>query len=125
MKEKYSARREQIYQYLAGTKSHPEAEQIYLALKAENPSLSLATVYRNLAKFVSEGKAIEICGANHVIHFDADVNIHYHFSCEICGKIYDVDLPVMELDTQALKAIGQVQRHELVFYGVCNQCKQQ
>ena len=116
MKEKYSAKRQQIYDYLANTDCHPEAEQIYLALKAKNPSLSLATVYRNLARFVSEGKAVEISGANHTAHFDANVDVHYHFSCQECGRIYDVNIPVMELDGKELDEIGQVQRHELVFY---------
>ena len=123
MKEKYSARREQIYQYLVETKNHPEAEQIYLALKSENPSLSLATVYRNLSKFVAEGKAVEIPGANHVIHFDANLEKHYHFSCQQCGRIYDVDFPAIAFNAKELEKIGQVQRHELVFYGICNQCK--
>ena len=123
MKEKYSAKREMIYEYLAGTKSHPEAEEIYLALKKENPSLSLATVYRNLSRFVAEGKAIEIAGGNHVIHFDACVAPHYHFSCEQCHRIYDVEMPAMELESDTLKAVGRVQRHELVFYGICNQCQ--
>ncbi len=124
MKEKYSARRELIYEYLAGTKNHPDAEEIYFALKKENPSLSLATVYRNLSRFVADGKAIEIAGGNHVVHFDACVSPHYHFSCEQCNRIYDVEMPAMELESDALKGVGKVQRHELVFYGICNQCQQ-
>ena len=124
MKEKHSERREKIYEYLSATKAHPEAEEIYLALKKEFPSLSLATVYRNLSKFVEEGKAVEISGGNHVIHFDACVAPHYHFSCEQCNRIYDVEMPAMELTAEGLEKVGQVNRHELVFYGICNQCQE-
>lgn len=122
MQEKYSAKREEIYRYLAGTKSHPMAEEIYSALKPSNPSLSLATVYRNLSKFVAEGKAIEIVGGNHAVHFDACVTPHYHFSCERCHRIYDTDLPPLELDFKQLESVGTIRRHELVFYGICHQC---
>ena len=34
-----------IYDYILSTKSHPTCEEIYAALKDENPNLSFATVY--------------------------------------------------------------------------------
>ena len=123
MAQKYSARREQIYEYLATHKNHPQAEQVYLALKKTSPSLSLATVYRNLAGFVSEGRAIALPGANHTVHFDANIAPHYHFSCYNCGQLYDVDYPVLEPNWELLHSVGEATRHELIFYGICNQCK--
>ena len=47
--KRYSRQRELIYEALRQTEQHPTAEMIYQWLKPANPSLSLGTVYRNLA----------------------------------------------------------------------------
>lgn len=44
---------EDIYGYILETRSHPTAEQIFLALKQKNPKISQATVYNNLNALVT------------------------------------------------------------------------
>ena len=94
-----------------------------MALKDEIPSLSLATVYRNLKMFENEGKAISISRCDGSQSFDGDTSVHYHFNCKNCGNIYDVDMKELDgIDTFALSVVS-AERHSLVFYGVCNNCK--
>lgn len=57
MPEKFSRKREALYNALRATTVHPTAEWLYAALRPEYPDLSLGTVYRNLKKFCAEGKA--------------------------------------------------------------------
>lgn len=125
MAAKYSKQREAIYEYLCNTKSHPDAETIYNGLKQEMPDLSLGTVYRNLARFLSEGRIIRVDNADNVCHYDANTKTHYHFSCTCCGNVYDVDMPVNKAIEResSVEEVGRANNHQLMFYGVCKKCK--
>ena len=46
MPEKFSRKREALYNALRATTVHPTAEWLYAALRPEYPDLSLGTVYR-------------------------------------------------------------------------------
>ena len=56
--QKNFRKRNAILACLRGTKEHPSADMVYNAVREENPDISLATVYRNLAYFVERGDAI-------------------------------------------------------------------
>ncbi len=56
MPEKFSRKREALYNALRATTVHPTAEWLYAALRPEYPDLSLGTVYRNLKNSVQRAK---------------------------------------------------------------------
>ena len=74
MPEKFSRKREALYNALRATTVHPTAEWLYAALRPEYPDLSLGTVYRNLKKFCAEGKARSVGVINGQEHFDGDTS---------------------------------------------------
>ena len=115
--KRYSRQRELIYEALMHTDQHPTAEMIYQWLKPTNPNLSLGTVYRNLNLLVDEGAAVRM--AFPVERYDANVEPHAHFRCQVCGGVFDLDLPYdKELDHKALLASGHdIKAHELIFHG--------
>ena len=121
--KRYSRQRELIYETLMHTDQHPTAEMVYQWLKPTNPNLSLGTVYRNLNLLVDEGAAVRM--AFPVERYDANVEPHAHFRCEQCGGVFDLDLPYDKaLDEKALLASGHdIRAHELIFQGVCVNCK--
>ena len=121
--KRYSRQRELIYEALMHTDQHPTAEMVYQWLKPTNPNLSLGTVYRNLNLLVDEGAAVRM--AFPVERYDANVEPHPHFRCEVCGGVFDLDLPYDEgLDEKALLASGHdIRSPELIFHGVCVNCK--
>ena len=121
--KRYSRQRELIYEALMHTDQHPTAEMIYQWLKPTNPNLSLGTVYRNLNLLVDEGAAVRM--AFPVERYDAKVEPHAHFRCQVCGGVFDLDLPYdKELDHKALLASGHdIKAHELIFHGTCADCK--
>ena len=55
---KYSKQREAIKAFLAGTKEHPTADQVYMHVREEFPNISLGTVYRNLNLLSELGEAV-------------------------------------------------------------------
>ena len=121
--KRYSRQRELIYEALMHTDQHPTAEMIYQWLKPTNPNLSLGTVYRNLNLLVDEGAAVRM--AFPVERYDANGEAHAHCRCQVCGGVFDLDLPYdKELDHKALLASGHdIKAHELIFHGTCADCK--
>lgn len=119
--KRYSRQRELIYQALLNTKEHPTADMIYRALKPENPSLSLGTVYRNLNLLAAEGRIVRIPSS--VDHYDGVTSPHSHFVCTRCGCVRDLDLPYDKgLDEAAARTDCRVTGRIILFTGLCTQC---
>lgn len=104
--------------------NHATADEIYQAIVREHPTISRATVFRNLQRLCETGEISrrEIPGgADRYDHLSHD---HYHVRCEKCGRIFDVDMDYMpELekairDTHGFRFTG----HDIVFRGICPEC---
>lgn len=121
---KYSRQRELIYHAVCNSRLHPTADDVYTALKKDNPRLSLGTVYRNLNQMADGGRLIKIQIPGQIDRFDATTCDHYHFVCRSCGKVLDV-----KKNTAVLPEIRQVEDHEVermhvFFEGVCKSCRE-
>jgi Fur family peroxide stress response transcriptional regulator len=121
---KYSRQRESIKASLMCRHDHPTADALYASIREEFPNISLGTVYRNLNLLVETGEIQKLTCGNGADHFDGDTSEHYHFVCNECGQVYDMDLAPMErLDSEAQKdAPGHIDSHYVLFYGTCNHC---
>ncbi|HOV39378.1 MAG TPA: transcriptional repressor [Spirochaetales bacterium] len=121
---KRSQQRERILEILRNTTEHPTANWLYDHLKQEFPNLSLGTIYRNLRILHEQGKISILDFGSTFDRFDARLDTHYQFICESCGKVCDVDLPVMEtLEKKASENLGAtIHRHRIEFYGTCAEC---
>jgi Fur family peroxide stress response transcriptional regulator len=116
--------RELILQALKGTKCHPTADWVYEKVREQLPSISLGTVYRNLRSLVEAGEVMELTFGSSFSRFDGNPENHYHFVCEECGQVSDLDLPLQEQLEKQLEACSscKVYTHRLEFYGVCEEC---
>lgn len=119
---KPSFQRIKIYEYLLGNKEHPTVETIYNALNNQIPTLSKTTVYNTLKVFIEKGIAMAITIDDTEVRFDADVKVHGHFKCDHCHKIYDFEVDVDSISSEALKDFD-VYDQQMFFYGVCKVCK--
>lgn len=117
---RHSPKRDAILQCLRSTTCHPSAEWVYSQLKPRIPDLSLATVYRNLAFFRSEG-AVQVIGCvDGEDRYDGNVEPHGHFICRVCGAV--LDLPPIPVNSPDLSAVGQADSYSVTFYGQCGGC---
>ena len=87
---RYSHQRELILNAVKRVKTHPTADMVYDSLRAENPSLSLGTVYRNLNLLALNGDITPIYTGDNKVHYDGDTKPHCHFVCKGCNKIIDI-----------------------------------
>lgn len=125
MKYRKSKQRNKILEILANTKSHPTADWIYDQLKKGFPKLSIGNVYRNLNILVEQGKIRRIDFGSTFDRFDAVRTPHYHFICEQCGAVIDLELPYDgHLNQKVMESSGhRVHDHKIQFYGICDRCK--
>ncbi|NLJ95860.1 MAG: transcriptional repressor [Clostridiales bacterium] len=121
---KFSRQREAIKEYLSNTKEHPTADTVYMNIRKTYPNISLGTVYRNLNLLVDQGEVIKLNGIDGSDHFDGQVKPHYHFVCNGCNRIYDLEMESIEhIDSIANKNFpGKVEGHMAYFYGTCQEC---
>ena len=113
-----------ILEVLKNTKSHPTADWVYDKVKKKIPNISLGTVYRNLNILKSQGEIMELNYGKGFSRFDGNPSNHYHFTCDLCGRILDVETPVVSyIEEEVIKTMGvKVHSHRLEFYGACQDC---
>ena len=106
-------------------RSHPTAEEVYRAVAAENPSISRATVYRNLKQLSDSGLLLQIKTAGGADHFDHRCDAHCHAGCLHCGRVFDIELthPLNPLESLADTHGFAVSGYEFLFTGVCADCR--
>ena len=124
---RYSKKREAILSAIRSTDVHPSAEWVYQRLKPEHPDLSLGTVYRNLTLFQQQGVIQSVGVVNGQERFDGVTVPHSHFVCRCCGAVMDLHQTGLDpaLDRRVGEEYGlEVERHELVFYGRCQGCRE-
>lgn len=124
---KVTPQRLAVYEVLANTKEHPNAEMIFNSLQATYPTMSLATVYKTI-DILNEIGLVQILNAGEdSFRYDADMSNHAHVRCVECGRVDDV------FDLDAAKVTREIEagtRYRLTgqqfyFYGVCPECQKQ
>lgn len=109
--------------------NHPTADEVYQSMKDEYPSISRATVYRNLNKMSDNGQALKVSVSSGADHFDDTLRPHYHVVCAKCGRVDDVEVDLPSSVTESLdKATAPgftITGYELLFCGLCSACAQE
>ena len=123
----YSRQREIILDTLKINAVHPTAEKLFQIIKAEDPetNIGIATVYRNLSKLADMGVIKRIEGLENSEHFDHNTHTHYHFLCEKCQRVFDIDAQVApDLVENTQKETGFIiNDYDIAFHGICKDCQ--
>ncbi len=121
IKRRNTYQRQLILEILKSTTAHPTADWIYEQARKEIPNISLGTVYRNLKILKEEGLIIELTDGKQS-RFDARIDNHYHFKCEKCGSIYDIEPEDIEIN-HSLEFKGfSIDAVDVNITGVCSKC---
>lgn len=118
--------RDIVLQTVLAMHEHATADMVYARIHAVHPSISRATVYRNLRMLEGEGKLMHIEVPDGADYYEAKTREHYHIRCASCGKLFDAALPVIpeliELEQSADRDFD-ICACNLLFVGVCPECK--
>jgi Fur family peroxide stress response transcriptional regulator len=124
-KQKHSDKRAAILEALRTADNHPSAECLYQKLKSVYPSLSLGTVYRNLAEFKNAGLIRIVAVVNGQERYDGDLTEHDHFICEKCAVITPIYDTQPYAGREKLEKKGfEIRSRRVHIYGLCPACVQ-
>ncbi|MCL2773009.1 MAG: transcriptional repressor [Oscillospiraceae bacterium] len=126
MSEKRNTAQQQIIlDALKKFSTHPTVEEVYAEVNKNHPKISMTTVYRNLRKLAESGEIRQVSLPDETERYDRRTERHYHFKCRECGKIFDVDIGYLDgINETVQKKYGfQIDEHDVIFKGICQQCK--
>lgn len=102
---------------------HINIDKLYKTLQSKFPSLSLATIYKNIhmmceKQFVSE---VKIPHEKNV--YELSKQEHSHVVCSKCNAIMDIDLDTTSIFSQAQsKSHYMLNEGSIVLNGLCPKC---
>jgi Fur family peroxide stress response transcriptional regulator len=122
---KITPQRLAIVKILAKSEGHPSVEMIHDRIRKEFPTMSLATVYRNIVLIKSFGEVLELGFPDGSNRYDGNTPTpHPHVICIKCKKIVDPDLHSLQDMTRevATETNFKILNHRLDFFGICADC---
>jgi len=125
---KMTPQRLAIASILARSVGHPSVEDIHHQLKKDFPTMSLATVYRNIVLIKSLGEVLELGFPDGSNRYDGNRPYpHPHVICVKCKKIVDPDLEsLVEMQNEvATETQFKILNHRLDFFGICSDCMEE
>lgn len=127
MAKRHTIQRDIVLSAVNALRNHPTADEIYEHIHSSHPSVSRATVYRNLSDLSESGEVLHVELPNAADIFDFNTIPHYHIRCVECGRVYDVEYPYIEdIEKNISEKSGfKILTHELIFTGLCPMCNHQ
>jgi len=116
--------REIILDTLKTFDTHPSAETLYAEINKNHPTISKATIYRNLRQLSEIGEIMQLAVIDDSARFDGRLDSHYHCNCKKCGAVFDVEMACFSgiNDIVQEKYNFAVDRHDVIFIGICKEC---
>lgn len=81
-----------IFEVLASTTAHPTAQELYKEVQKNFPTLSFATVYKNLTLFAKKGLIEELDFGEGYKRYDAHLEEHHHVYHSATKTVTDIAL---------------------------------
>ena len=125
MQTRNTVQRQIVLQAVRSLHDHPTADSVYAVVAAEHPSISKATVYRNLNQLALQGEILRVPVPTGAYRFDFNTQEHYHVRCTECGNVYDVFMPPITdlLDRVTDSSDVELTHYDILFEGVCAACR--
>jgi len=107
---------------------HMSVESIYEEVIKVHPSLSLATIYKNIILMQENGILVEVPIAGRKSKYELSKTDHMHLICTECGHVEDK--MCLEITTQAFDTLTQAEhfklnKRQVNLYGICEACQAQ
>jgi Fur family peroxide stress response transcriptional regulator len=115
--------RQQVFEVVVESHDHPTAEQIFDRAKKANPEISFATVYNCLSVLVECGLVRQVILDRAPVRFCPNMREHWHFFCENCGEVLDIDVPKdVAFHAGKLPQAFTVNHVDVALRGRCGRC---
>jgi len=103
---------------------HLNIDTLYKLLQKNFPSLSLATVYKNINLMLEKSFISEVQLENRKNVYELLKKEHSHVACTQCDKIVDISVDTQALfDEASQKSHFKLTNSNITFNGVCSECQ--
>jgi Fur family peroxide stress response transcriptional regulator len=118
--------RQVLFEVLQGMTGHPSPEEVYARVRKRVPSISLATVYKNIHLFIESGVFREVSLHHGSLRVEVNDQPHHHLVCVVCRSISDIDEKELGLLQRPKRLSGGflVERYAVDVLGRCPSCQQ-
>lgn len=131
MKTQYNTKQRRLMSeyILNNNNSRITAGDIASHLKMQGTPVGLSTVYRFLDKMIKEGNLIKFYEeGNNTAYYRSiskSCNVHCHFLCNTCGKIFHIDCSHFDEFSYHISSDHNftIDLSKTIFSGQCKSCK--
>ena len=104
---------------------HLSIEEMFDKIKDRFPSLSLATVYKNINAMMDKNFIKEVKIPNHKSKYELTKDEHAHLICEKCGNMEDIEVDNKTLVKEVEgKSHYKIDHTAFIFGGLCPTCQE-
>jgi Fur family transcriptional regulator, peroxide stress response regulator len=117
--------RQVIYEAVVAAPGHYSPENVYAEVRRRTPSISLATVYKNLRLFVEHGLLREVSPHASTLLVEGNLEAHHHLVCTRCKEVQDIEgdfINLKRLSRQAPRGFD-LTRPLVEVFGLCRRCR--
>lgn len=102
---------------------HITIDELYQKIKKEFPSISLATLYKNINAMLEKKLITEVKVPNSKNMYEITKGEHAHLLCNSCHTFVDIKLnssPMIEEASE--KSHFKIEHSDIIFSGLCPKC---
>jgi len=116
--------RQVIYEAVVAAPGHYSPESVFAEVRRRTPSISLATVYKNLRLFVEHGLLREVSPHASTLLVEGNLEPHHHLVCTRCKAVQDIEgdfINYRKLSRLAPRGF-ELTRPLVEVFGLCRRC---
>lgn len=114
-----------LFEVIQSMEGHPSPEEVYTRMRRRIPSISLATVYKNLHLFIESGMLREVSLHHGSLRIEMNRKAHHHLVCRACKSITDLEEEDFQLALKhrQFSPAFKVERYSVEVLGLCSNCQ--
>ncbi len=101
---------------------HINIDEIYEDVKELYPTLSLATIYKNIILMQTNNVIVEVPMNGEKSKYELKKEEHMHLICQKCGSIQDTKITKKTQEALLIENF-QLNHSQINLYGVCTSCQ--
>ena len=102
---------------------HINIDDIYEEVKELHPTLSLATIYKNIILMQENSVIVEVPMNGQKSKYELNKEEHMHLICQVCGEIQDAEIKPETKEALVVENF-QLSSSKINLYGVCQSCQE-
>ena len=117
--------RQVLYETMQSMHGHPSPEEVCAVVKQRIPSISLATVYKNIHLFVESGVLRQLSMHHGTLRVEMNSHPHHHLVCSVCKRVMDCMPEELGLPAHVERLPNgfAVERLSVDVIGLCAECQ--